>query len=81
MIELIHTLSNPPDYQIMMNSIKLLSDNILNSEKFFKKIFVNFAHERILKDKHMVVNNILSKFSVEEADEIYEKDANFSIGK
>jgi hypothetical protein len=81
MIELIHTLTNPPDYQIMMNSIKLLTENILDSEKFLKKIFVNFAYDKILKDKNMVINTILSKFSKEDAEKIYEKDENFSIGK
>jgi hypothetical protein len=81
MIELIHTLTNPPDYQIMMNSIKILTENILNSEKFLKKIFVNFAHDKILKDKNMVINTILSKFTKEEAEKIYGKEENFSIGK
>lgn len=81
MIELIHTLTNPPDYQIMMNTIKILGDNILNSEKFLKKIFVIFANDKILKDKKMVINNILGNFPPEQAEFIYEKDANYSIGR
>ena len=81
MIELIHTLTSPPNYQILMNSLKLLSTNILDSNRFIKKLFTIFSYDKIFRNKDMVKKTILSKFSDETAELLYSQDKDFSIGK
>ncbi len=81
MIELIHTLTNPPNYQILTNSLNTLSKNILNSNRFLKKLFTVFAYEKIFKNKDMVKKTILSNFSEDIAELIYSGDKYYSLGK
>lgn len=81
MIELIHTLTNPPNYQILMNSLKLIKDNILDPNRFLKKLFTAFAYERIFNNKPMVKKTILSKFNDDLAEKLYSGDSSYSIGR
>lgn len=81
MIELIHTLTSPPNYQILMNSLKIVSTNILDSDRFIKKLFTIFAYERIFKNKAMVKKTILSKFNDDLAELLYSGDNSYSIGR
>lgn len=81
MVELIHTLTNPQNYQILVNSLKLLTTNIVDSDRFIKKLFTVFAFNKIFKNEEMVKNTILSKFSSELADRLYSGDESYSFGK
>ncbi len=81
MIELIHTLTNPPKYQIIMNSLKIFSNNILNSDRFIKKLFTIFAYKNIIKNKAMAKKTILSNLDDDKAEYLYGGDQYYSIGK
>lgn len=81
MIELIHTLTNPPNYQILMNSLNILSKNILDSNRFIKKLFTLFVYEKIFTKKAMVKKTILSKFDDDRAEFLLNGDKYYSIGR
>lgn len=80
MVELLHSLSNPPIYKTVMNGLNILRKNILIPENFLKKFFTVFAYEKILKNKKMVIKSILSNYKNDVAERIYSGSKDFSIG-
>lgn len=81
MIELIHTLTSPPSYQILMNSLKIVSSNVLDSNRFIRKLFTVFSYDKIFKNKAMVKKTILSRFNDDVAELLYSGDNSYSLGR
>lgn len=81
MIELIHTLTSPPSYQILMNSLKIVSTNILDPNRFIRKLFTVFSYDRIFQNKAMVKKTILSRFNDDLAELLYSGDSSYSMGR
>jgi len=64
-----------------MNSLKIVSTNILDSNRFIKKLFTVFSFDKIFKNKAMVKKTILSRFNDDLAERLYSADNSYSLGR
>lgn len=80
MIELINTLTNPPYYQILANSLNILTTHVLDGNRFLKKLFTVFVYDKIFRNEDMVKSLIFEHLSYEIADYLYLGNENYSFG-
>jgi hypothetical protein len=64
-----------------MNSLNIVSKNILDSNRFIKKLFTVFTFDKIFKNKAMVKKTILSRFNDDLAESLYSGDNSYSLGR
>jgi hypothetical protein len=82
LLETLSTLTNPPQYALALNSLNILLNKVfISPEEFILKLFTVFSFDFLIKEKNKVLNTVLRNFPKDKALQIYEGNADFSIGR
>lgn len=82
LLELLNSLSNPPQYAQGLSAVNILLNKIfVSSDDFIIKLFTAYAYDYMIKDKTQVLNTILRSFPEDRANLIYGPNNTLSLGK